>query len=50
MPLSSDLGLVYNEDLFAIRVSAHWVKLKVKVEVSEGLYVFWWPATKVHVS
>ena len=50
MPLSSDLGLVYDEDLLAIRASAHQIKLKVEVEMSKGLGVFWWPATKLHVS
>ena len=39
MPLSSDFGLVYDEDLLAVRSGAHWVELEVKIEMGKGLSV-----------
>ena len=50
MLLSSDFGLVYDEDLLTVMSGMHWVELEVKIEVGKGLSVSWWPATKVHVS
>ena len=50
VPLSSDLGLVYDENLLTIRAGTHRIELEVEVEVCDGLGVFRWPAAKVHVS
>ena len=50
VPLSSDLGLINDEDLLAVRAGAHRIELEVEIEMGEGLGVFRWPATKVHVS
>ena len=49
MPLSPDLGLIYDEDLLTVRAGTHWIELEVEIEMGEGLGVFRWPATKIHV-
>ena len=48
VPLSSDFGLVCNENPFAVWSRVHWVDFDVEVEVGEGLDVFLWPVTEVH--
>ena len=50
MPLSSNSGMVYNENLLTVGASAHWIELKVEIKVGEGLDVFLRPAANFHVS
>ena len=49
MPLSSNSGMVYNENLLTIGASTHWIKLEVEIKVGEGLDVFLRPAANFHV-